>query len=1020
MESSQEEAETKLESQTEKFNLRQNVFILEHLLEGAELQWKETKNELEGVLTKGKLKGDEKSPEYLASKIELMRDKAKVECLLEKKKSVKDERNLESQRCKKRLSDNMEKAEFILQEMKSMLEEGLEAPGLEMQLEEQIAKSELLLEEMELVGAVEEGAFEELFTDVVVKSPVLKMQLKKHIVKVESLLENMKFVHEESTEDTVELKFLLREMKLAQESGKVKSSSSRSMLEAYVVKLKLLLDETKLEKEKEELGSQMLEIDLLEELIEKRFVLLTNERLQIELKGIFSVRREMKSEHKGKGLKHEVLEVKLEQKEKEEHATTSKSLQEKIELVQEESNIKSPALEMRLKECILKLDGVLKQEKLEFLKERLKFRKLRIQLLGHMAEMEPLLEKMKLKREEEGLRSQALEMELNEDLENLELLLEETKLEERHVAKVKRFIMKARKIKSVREESKTKSATLEMQFDKRREEFWFLFYEMKFLRWSEERWQMQFKMQHEAKLEFLLKGIELKQEEERLPSRELEMELEELELLVKEIESERHVEVPESLALKMQLEGHLGKVKSLLEAMKMEHEKENPELPAMKEQLKERVVRVKDIIFPPSKRSSIKNLTEDIKELESVQQKLILLQFTEEIKSQMLKMELERYTGELESLEEEIELEELRLPMLEFEYSERHGQKWWETHIQKSWEKHQKSSETHIKKSWETHIQKSESLLNKLESECNEKILQPLVWKMILKGHTATQKRKLEFPTLVTEKHIAKLESLMVEMKLEQEEGLEFQMLDIKLKEHVLKSELLVTETKLLCDVYMQQSSVSKMQLEENLAKVKSRLEITKLEREKREAKFIALQTMLKQEKEKLESLTGARKYTPRGQDGLNKLIEPRHIIVIGGRGQYGQSLKAVEGYVFFEGRWIELPAMTTPRSFMSSVVVGQEIIVSGGDTGDAITDTIEVLNLAETPLQWKISPVKLPVPLSAHQTVVYRGKLIVIGGHDGNEGRNSDKIYEILLTPPYSIKILKTWCHQWHGMGQS
>ena len=651
--------------------------------------------------------------------------------------------------------------------------------------------------------------------------------------------------------------------------------------------------------------------------------------------------------------------------------------------------------------------------------ERLKFRKLRIQLLGHMAEMEPLLEKMKLKREEEGLRSQALEMELNEDLENLELLLEETKLEERHVAKVKRFIMKARKIKSVREESKTKSATLEMQFDKRREEFGFLFYEMKFLRWSEERWQMQFKMQHEAKLEFLLKGIELKQEEERLPSRELEMELEELELLVKEIESERHVEVPESLALKMQLEGHLGKVKSVLEAMKMEHEKENPELPAMKEQLKERVVRVKDIIFPPSKRSSIKNLTEDIKELKSLQQKLILLQFTEEIKSQMLKMELERYTGELESLEEEIELEEFRLLMLEFEYSERHGQKWWETHIQKSWGKHyQKSSETHIKKSWETHIQKSESLLNKLESECNEKILQPLVWKMILKGHTATQKRKLEFPTLVTEKHIAKLESLMVEMKLEQEEGLEFQMLDIKLKEHILKSELLVTETKLLCDVYMQQSSVSKMQLEENLAKVKSRLEITKLEREKREAKFIALQTMLKQEKEKLESLTEAMKYTPRGQDGLNKLIEPRHIIVIGGRRQYGQSLKAVEGYVFFEGRWIELPAMTTPRSFMSSVVVGQEIIVSGGDTGDAITDTIEVLNLAETPLQWKISPVKLPVPLSAHQTVVYRGKLIVIGGHDGNEGRNSDKIYEILLTPPYSIKILKNPVSPvaWHG----
>ena len=91
----------------------------------------------------------------------------------------------------------------------------------------------------------------------------------------------------------------------------------------------------------------------------------------------------------------------------------------------------------------------------------------------------------------------------------------------------------------------------------------------------------------------------------------------------------------------------------------------------------------------------------------------------------------------------------------------------------------------------------------------------------------------------------------------------------------------------------------------------------------------------------------------------------------------------------------------------MSFVVVGQEVIVSGGDTGDGITNTNEVLNFAETPLQWKMSPARLPVPLSAHQTVVYRRKLIVIGGHDGNEGRNSDKIYEVLLAPPYTTTTL-------------
>ena len=142
------------------------------------------------------------------------------------------------------------------------------------------------------------------------------------------------------------------------------------------------------------------------------------------------------------------------------------------------------------------------------------------------------------------------------------------------------------------------------------------------------------------------------------------------------------------------------------------------------------------------------------------------------------------------------------------------------------------------------------------------------------------------------------------------------------------------------------------------------------------------------------------------------------HIIVIGRRDQDGQSFSSVERYIFLEGRWIELPAMNIPRSFMSFVVVGNEIVVSGGDTGDAITDTIEVLDLAETPLQWKISPARLPVPLSAHQTVVYKGKLIVIGGHDGNEGRNFDTIYEVLLTPAYSNRILRNLFTPvaWHG----
>ena len=145
-------------------------------------------------------------------------------------------------------------------------------------------------------------------------------------------------------------------------------------------------------------------------------------------------------------------------------------------------------------------------------------------------------------------------------------------------------------------------------------------------------------------------------------------------------------------------------------------------------------------------------------------------------------------------------------------------------------------------------------------------------------------------------------------------------------------------------------------------------------------------------------------------------------VIVMGGENEDGRILKSVEGYSCGQDKWIELPQMNIPRSSLSSVVVGNEIIVSGGkttgNTGDAITDTIEVLDLAETPLQWRVYPARLPVPLSAHQTVVYNETLIAIGGYNGEEKRNSEKIFKIPLTPPDTAEILATMPTPvaWHG----
>ena len=147
-----------------------------------------------------------------------------------------------------------------------------------------------------------------------------------------------------------------------------------------------------------------------------------------------------------------------------------------------------------------------------------------------------------------------------------------------------------------------------------------------------------------------------------------------------------------------------------------------------------------------------------------------------------------------------------------------------------------------------------------------------------------------------------------------------------------------------------------------------------------------------------------------------SQFLESKYVIVIGGRVQDGRSLKSVERFIFREERWIELPQMNTPRSFAVSVVVDNKIIVSGGDTGAALTDTIEILNLDETPLQWITSAAKLLVPLSAHRTVVYQGKLIVIGGR--SEDWTESETYEVLLTPPYSTRRVAFLPQKraWHG----
>ena len=911
MASSQEGEKAKLKLSTESITFRLHIVVFEQILEGIITESETAKNVLQDVTIEERMKQDEKSSMFLALKIELMRVKAKLKCLLEQMKSVQEVEELESKILQMRLGVNVKKAESVLQGM--LEEEGLEGPELKMQLEEDIAKLELLLEEMELIRVVEKT-----------KSPMLEIQLKEHISKVESLLENVNLVREESKVESLalrielkELEFLLEKLKLDQESGELKFLLMDLELERHIVKLKLLLEETDLENMKERLPrSEMLEMELKNDREKLRFIL---ERKVSPDLGRLNMRWKQ-------------------------CLANETHLLRKIKSVCNETRL------MQLKEHTVEFESLLKDMESVKLKAKLKFRKFEMEFHSNTVELEPLLKKLKLQQEEEAR--------LKELAAKSEILLEEIKLKQTgkgHLAKLKEHIAEMSSLPRNIEYKEddvfftwNQTATLEALL----EEMKMVLRELEFL-----RWEMELNQRHIKELEFLLKGMKLELQKglQSQLSQALEMELKELELLVKKIESKRDVEIPESPALKMQLEGHLGHVKLIQEIM-MKLKQEKMKLPELKAQLKESIARV----YSLAKRIELsltlgKQLEERIVELESLRRKIKSVPLTEEL----METELNRHMTKLESLLIEVNL------------------------------KQDKEEQSLLKLKLEQHMKKSESLLKEIDSALDVKMLLFLLLKVnsLLKDEIFEEEHMSLTLEIELKRHIAKLEFLIAETKLEQkEEGLGSQMLQMVLEEHIVKSKM---ERESERDVEMLKSQVSQMQVEKSFAKF--RLEASKLERAKRE----------------MELPTNTRNTTPVEQKARRRHVASRHIIVIGGRGQEGESLRSVEAYIFLEGRWLGLPAMNTPRSFMSSVVVDQEVIVSGGDTGDAITDTIEVLNFAETPLQWRISPAKLPVPLSAHQTVAYRRKLIVIGGHDGNEGRNSDKIYEVLLSPPYTTTTL-------------
>jgi hypothetical protein len=164
--------------------------------------------------------------------------------------------------------------------------------------------------------------------------------------------------------------------------------------------------------------------------------------------------------------------------------------------------------------------------------------------------------------------------------------------------------------------------------------------------------------------------------------------------------------------------------------------------------------------------------------------------------------------------------------------------------------------------------------------------------------------------------------------------------------------------------------------------------------------------------KESVQRMTIAIESVAKSCQNLSDVFESMksYIVVIGGMQPLRkEGFSSVEVFNLFKQTWTPLAELKVPRLASSAVLFENQIFVSGGSCNnklDGTTNSIEVLNLNGSPLEWKAFSVKLPVSVSGHKCVVCGNRLLIIGGRS-NKGKLLDTIYELLLIPPYSSKLL-------------
>ncbi len=128
----------------------------------------------------------------------------------------------------------------------------------------------------------------------------------------------------------------------------------------------------------------------------------------------------------------------------------------------------------------------------------------------------------------------------------------------------------------------------------------------------------------------------------------------------------------------------------------------------------------------------------------------------------------------------------------------------------------------------------------------------------------------------------------------------------------------------------------------------------------------------------------GAQETTPR--EHLAVVAWQGRIYAIGGRAA-GKNVAAVEAYDPAEDRWVSLAPLPTARSGLAAAVVGDRVVVAGGEDPSLVRGKVfaEVEIYDPKADRWEVAP-PMPTPRHGLGGAGYRGMALFVGG-SGRQG---------------------------------